>query len=248
MAGKLHKTKGIILRAVKYGETSLVVTAFTELFGLQSYIVSGVRMSSKKGSAKGNLFQPSAILDMVVYHNDLHSLHRMREFRWAYLYQQVLSDVRKNAVAVFMVELLTKCLKQPESNPELFYFVEDCFIKLDEANDTVMANMPLFFALHLSHFFGFRIDDNYSDNNAWLDMNEGSFVSSPPKHPHFLEDKQASVTSQILKVMQPSELGEIALHGGFRRDLLAALETFYALHVSDFGRMRTLPVLREVLG
>ncbi|MFL5786527.1 MAG: recombination protein O N-terminal domain-containing protein [Flavisolibacter sp.] len=35
----IHKTKGIVLRTVKYGETSLVVTMFTELLGLQYYIV-----------------------------------------------------------------------------------------------------------------------------------------------------------------------------------------------------------------
>src|SRR5690348_3612929 len=55
----LHKTKGIVLRSVKYGETSLVVTIFTELFGLQSYLVNGVRTVPKKGTAKANLFQPA---------------------------------------------------------------------------------------------------------------------------------------------------------------------------------------------
>ncbi|MBS1655487.1 MAG: recombination protein O N-terminal domain-containing protein, partial [Bacteroidetes bacterium] len=67
MPDKLHKTKGIVLRTVKYGETSVIVTIYTELFGIQSYLVNGVRVSSKKGSGKANLFQPSAILDMVVY-------------------------------------------------------------------------------------------------------------------------------------------------------------------------------------
>ena len=33
---QLHKTKGIVLKGVKYGETSLVVTIYTELFGIQS--------------------------------------------------------------------------------------------------------------------------------------------------------------------------------------------------------------------
>ncbi len=40
----IHKTKGIVLKTVKFGETSLVVTAFTEMFGLQSYMVNGIRM------------------------------------------------------------------------------------------------------------------------------------------------------------------------------------------------------------
>ena len=155
----IHKTKGIVLRAIKYGETSLVLTVFTELFGLQSYIVNGVRTVSKKGSSKSVFFQPSAILDLVVYHNEFKNLQRIKEYKWAHLYQHIFSDVRKNSVALFMVELLTKCLKQPEPNPELFYFVEDALVHLDRSGDTVAANFPLFFALHLAVFFGFRIND-----------------------------------------------------------------------------------------
>jgi len=247
VSDKLHHTKGIVLRTVKYGETSVIVTIFTELFGVQAYLVNGVRISSKRGSGKANLFQPTSILEMVVYHNELKQLQRIKEFRWSFLYQHILSDVRKNAVALFMIELLTKCLKQPEANPDLFHFAEDSFIHLDEASDAVTANFPLFFALHLPVFFGFRFSDNYSERHPFLDLQEGEFVKEQPKHPHFLDDKQAFVTSQLLKVQQPEELGDIKLNHDFRRNLLYAYETYYALHVQDFGTMRTLPVLREIL-
>ena len=247
MPDKLHKTKGIVLRTVKYGETSIIVTIFTELFGVQSYLVNGVRASTKKGSGKANLFQPSVMLDLVVYHNELKHLNRIKEFKWGYLYQHILSDVRKNAVALFMVELLTKCLKQPEGNPELFHFSEDVFTKLDESSGAVMANLPLFFALHLPFHFGFRITDNYSERHPYLDLQEGCFVAEQPHHPHFLEDKQAADTSQLLKVMQPEDLAEIKLNHDFRRNLLYVYETYYALHIPDFGTMRSLPVLREIL-
>lgn len=248
MTDKLHKTKGIVLRTVKYGETSIIVTIFTELFGVQSYIVNGVRTFAKKGTGKASLFQPSAILDLVVYHNELKHLNRIKEFKWAIIYRHILSDVRKNAVAMFMVELLTKCLKQPESNPELFHFVEDCLLRLDECNDAVMANLPLFFTLHLPFHFGFRISDNYSSENYFLDLQEGIFVSKQPHHPHFLEDKQAVITSQLLKVMQVEELEDIKLNHDFRRHLLQRYEDYYRLHIQDFGTMKSLPVLREVLG
>ena len=248
MSSQLHKTKGIVLRAVKYGETSLIVTMFTELFGLQSYLVNGVRTSSKKGSGKANLFQPTAILDLVVYHNELKHLNRIKEFKWSYLYQHIFSDVPKNAVALFMIELLTKCLKQPEANPELFEFCEDTFMHLDESTGLVMANFPLFFALHLPVFFGFRISDEYSDKNSIVDLQEGMFVPERPDHFHFLEGKQAEVTSELLKMMQPEELEQLKLNHDFRRQLLFAYETYYTLHIQDFGKMKTLPVLREVLG
>lgn len=247
MSDKLHKSRGIVLRTVKYGETSVIVTIFTELFGVQSYLVNGVRTSSKKGSGKANLFQPTAILDMIVYHNELKQLQRIKEFRWGFIYQHVLSEVRCNAVALFMVELLAKCLKQPESNPDLYHFAEDAFIHLDQSSDAVTANFPLFFALHLPVFFGFRIDDNYSSRNTYLDLEEGSFVPATPGHPYFLEDKQAWVTSQLLKVLQPEELADIKLNHEFRRQLLLAYERFYALHIQDFGTMKTLPVLKEIL-
>jgi len=244
---KLHDTKGIVLRTIKYGETSVIVSIFTELFGVQSYLVNGVRAATKKGSGEANLFQPSAILDLVVYHSELKQLHRIKEFSWEHLYKHILSDVKKNAVALYMVELLTKCLKQPESHPDLFQFAEDALLHLDESSETVTANFPLFIALHLPVFFGFRINDNYSDKYCVLDLEEGSFIEERPRHPHFLEDKQAAITSQILKTQRPAELESMKLNHEFRRNLLYAYERYYALHLPEFGTLRTLPVLREIL-
>lgn len=248
MPAQLNKTKGIVLRVVKYGETSLIVTIFTELFGLQSYIVSGVRTSTKKGVGKANLFQPTALLELVVYHNELKHLNRIKEFKWHYLYKDILTNVPKNAAALFMIELLTKCLKQPEPNPELFEFIEDAFIHLDESGDTVMANLPLFFALHLPSFFGFRINDDYSEETPVLDLQEGTFVAGKPNHLHYLEGRQAEITNELLMTMQPGELEQIKLNRDFRRQLLSAYEIYYRLHIQEFGTMKTIPVLSEVLG
>jgi DNA repair protein RecO (recombination protein O) len=70
---QVYKTKGIILRTLKYGETSIITTAYTELFGIQTYIVKG-KTIIKKSQGKANYFQPSAILEMEVYHNTLKNL------------------------------------------------------------------------------------------------------------------------------------------------------------------------------
>lgn len=244
----IHSTKGIVLRTVKYGETSIIVTIYTELFGAQSYLVNGVRTSSKKGPGRANLFQPAAILDLVVYHNDLKNLQRIKEFKWGYMYQHLFFNVVKNSVALFMVELLQKTLKQPEANPDLFHFIEDAFIHLDEADEQVTANFSLFFALHLTSFYGFRFSDDYSEEHPYLDLQEGEFVHEHPIHPYFLQGQYSFITSQLLRVMQPHELKQIQLNKEMRRVLLHAYQTFYALHVTDFGTMKTLPVLQEVLG
>jgi DNA repair protein RecO (recombination protein O) len=243
----LHNTKGIVIRIVKYGETSLIVTIFTELFGVQSYLVNGVRTSSKKGPGKANLFQPGAMLELVAYHNDLKNLQRLREFRWGHLYRHIFFDVLKNAVALFMVELLQKCLKQPEPNPDLFYFIEDAFIHLDSSSERVVANYPLFFALHLAGFLGFRIQNDQSEKTPILDLREGLFVSEQPAHHDSLDQPYSGITSQLLQVRLPEELQDLPLNQESRRILMQAYQAFYIFHVPDFGAMKTLPVLQTML-
>ena len=241
-----HKTKGIVLRSIKYGETSLVVTIFTEMFGVQTYMVNGVR-TSKKTSSKANHFQPTAILDMIVYHSENKSMQRIKEFSWAVLYANLLNDVIKNSIASYMAELIQKCLKQPEANNDLFIFCEESFLQLDKANKIVAANFALFFTLHLAHFFGFRMIDNFSSVNLFLDLQEGNYIDQQPTHPHFIDGRYAELTSQLLKVMQPYELEEFKLNQEIRRNLLLRYLEYFALHISDFGQMKTLMVLHEVL-
>lgn len=238
------------MRTIKYGDTSLVVTAFTELFGVQTYMVNGVR-SNNKNAGKAAMFQPSAILDMEVYQNDQRAMQRIKECSWAFLYKEILSDVVKNSIALFIVELLHKTLKQPEENSALFYFCEDALKELDAADKAVAANFSLYFMLHLSHFFGFRISDissaHESDEDVFLDLQEGFFTSIQPAHANYLQGQDAHVTGLLLKIMQPTELLQVKLHHLKRRTLLARYLEYYALHIPDFGQMKTLSVMQEIL-
>lgn len=243
----IHKTKGIVLRNVKYGETSVIVSVLTELFGLQSYLVNGVRTGSTRTSSKAALFQPPAILDLVIYHQESKNLQRLREYNWARLFRNIFSDVVTHSVALFMIELLQKCLKQPEANPELYYFMEDALILLDQSDQRVQANFPLFFAIHLAGFFGLRMDDNYSDKRTVLDLREGYFTADKPVHPHFVEYPLSDTVSHLLKIRQPAELADLPLNKEIRRNIMSAMEDFYSIHVAGFTPLKTLPVLRALL-
>ena len=74
----LTKTTAIVLRNKKYGETSCIVTMLTRTYGVQTYMVNGVRKSTKKTAGTGMYFQPANILSMVVYHNSLKQLQRIK--------------------------------------------------------------------------------------------------------------------------------------------------------------------------
>lgn len=244
-----HTTKGIVLRTVKYGETSLIATILTSQFGVQTYIINGVRTSSKK-SGKAIMLQPSAILELEVYHNPMKNMQRIRECNWSVVYKNVLSDVFKNSIASFMIELLYKTVKQPETNTDLFDFCEDALLHLDIAPPEVAANFAIYFSLQLPQFFGFRMQEpqpEINDHDYFLDLKEGIFCISKPSHAEFIEGNAAKTTAELLKVMHPDELREIKLNKNIRRELLGYYQIYYAIHISDFGQMRTLKILQEVL-
>lgn len=244
---QVHKTKGIVLRTVKYGETSVIASVYTELFGVQSYIVKGVRQTSKKGQNKGSFFQPAAILEMEVYKNEFKNLQFIKDFQWDHIYTSVFFDVVKNAVAMYMIELLQHSLKQPEANPELFYMIEESLKQLDNGSEALTANLPLYFTLHLSTELGFQVQGEYSARTPVLDLVEGHFTEHLPSHPHYIDGELARTTSAIASISFYSDLEQIKLGRNTRRQLLEAYQDYIALHVQDFGEMRSWKVLQEIL-
>lgn len=241
------KTRGIVLRTVKYGDTSIIATIYTELFGIQSYIVKGIRKATKKSAGKANYFQTAAILDLVVYHNHLKQLQFIKEFQWAVLYENIFFNVVRNAVAMYVVELLQHSLKQPEANPDLFYLVETTLEQVDKGSDRLISNLPLYFVLHLSSKLGFQLQGSYNTQTPFIDLMEGKFVQNIPNHPHYIAGDTAEYIAQIASIQFYGDLETIQLNRQIRQRMLQSLQEYILLHVADSGEMRSTGILQEVL-
>ena len=223
----------------------MIVSIFTELFGIQSYMVNGVRTSGK--SAKAHFFQPSSLLEMQVYHNELKNLQRIKEVKWSSLYKNVLSDVIKNSIALFMVELLQKTLKQPETNENLFHFCEDAFLHLDVAEKEITANFAVYFSIRIAQISGFSLQNNYSEKRNIFNIKEGDFVEENLADAEFITPQLSRDFSEMLKAIHPNDLSEIKMNGKTRSSMLKIMESFYAWHIPEFGKMKTLNVLSAIL-
>ena len=100
----LHKTRGIILHTLNYSETSLIVKIITPDFGVKSYIVNGVR--SKKSKFKATIFQPLALVDMVVSNTDKAELQRISEINILSPYTDIPYNIIKSSIALFLNEIV----------------------------------------------------------------------------------------------------------------------------------------------
>ncbi len=106
----LHKTRGIVFKYFKYGDTSIIAKVYTEAFGLQSYIVNGARSTKSKG--KIAFYQPLTLLDLVVYKKKNSGINRISEVRCSQPLKTIPYEITKSSQGVFLSELLYKCIKE----------------------------------------------------------------------------------------------------------------------------------------
>jgi len=261
----LYSTKGIVFHSLKYSETSIIVKIYTELFGIQSYLIRGIRKTRSK--IKPGLFQSLTLLDMEVYHREHISLQSVREVRVAYPYHSIPFDIRKSSVALFVNELVYKAIREEEPNPGLFDFLWNKCLELDSTEDGV-AVFHIHFAIELMHYLGFFPQLNYSPETPLFNLREGVFQAAVPVYPEYLDailsKKFFALLDSTHALSDPTpgtsprgedpppgpspkrEGGMILANEG--RQLLEKILLYYQLHLPGFKGIQSHGILHEVLG
>jgi DNA repair protein RecO (recombination protein O) len=236
----LHKTRGIVFNSSEYGETSLVVQIYTELFGIQSYIINGVR--KKHAKHHSNVFQRLTPVDLVVYHKERPGLQRISDIRPNPPLATIPFNVLKSSVVFFIDEILYKSIREEESNPPLFDFIFESIQWLDHSQHAP-KNFHLIFMILLSRFLGFSPTRNYSAGQTIFNLKDGHFQHSFPIHPHFIPPEHSFVFNKLLSANYSSE---IEITNEERRLMINYLIEFYALHIEGFGAVKSHKVLEQV--
>lgn len=221
----IAKTRGIVFRFTRFRESSIIVTILTEAFGIQSYIVNGVR-SSKTTAGKMALYQPLTLLDMVVYHRDNANINRIREVKCPYPYHSVATDVRKSAIAMFVCEILNKTAREETAPGPLFDFIFNS-LRVLETLEKNYENFHLLFLIKLSRHLGF-----------------GVYTAAQIGGTRPFDRETESVVESLLTASYDETIGMTVSR---RREILEALVAFFGEHIESLGEIRSVQVLREVL-
>lgn len=237
----LENTKGIVFKTVKYSETSIIVKIFTEKSGIQSYIIKGVR--SKKAKFKTALFQPLQLLDITANHRENKELHFLKEAGVAFAFQSIPFDIQKRSVLMFINEVLVRSIKEESANEALFNWLWQSLIWYDMAQSPG-ADFHLIFLIQLSKFLGFY-PKNPERVSGYFDLQEGVFINSEPPHPHYISGVYAEMFHQLLEVSF-AQLNRLSFTTHQRRRLLNIVITYYQLHLSGFGELKSLEVLQQL--
>lgn len=233
-------TKAIVLSALKYGDTSLIVKAFTASDGIKSYLLKGI-LSSKKGKLKSAYFQPLTQLEIVANHRNKGTLETLREAKVSYHYQTLYADMSKNAMTLFLAELLGNSIREEERNDDLFQFLQASLQWLDIHKE--VANFHLYFMLSLTRYLGFY-PDVYQIDKPYFDLMEGEFTATESLNP-MLKGENIYFLKSFLGI-NIDAIHTIKMKKTNRQDLLKSLILYFELHLQGFRKPRSLAVLNEV--
>lgn len=238
----LVSTEGIILQSIKYGENSVIVNIYTKEFGRQAYMLNVSR--SKKPKNKSGVLQPLFLVCLVAYQKDTREVQRIKEIKNQPVYQNIPFDVAKSTQALFLAEILSKTLREQESVPELFGFIQNSLLFFDLAEDAV-ADFHLWFLFRLTEYLGFFPTTEKSGFEGWFDMRKGAVVHFEPPHPFYFH-KEATKALITLSSLKLQELGRLKISRNLRGYLTSKLVEYYQLHFEHLGELKSLKVLHEV--
>jgi len=237
------KTRGIVLQHFRYSDTSLIVKIFTEQFGLRSYLIKGA--FQRRSKFRPALFMPMTIIEFVQASKPGKELHFMNEVSVVSHFHQLHQSVKKNAVVMFMSELLSRTIQEEETNLPLFDFLNTSLLWLD-LRPGGFAAFPLFLMVELSRYLGFYPKKNTYQPGYYFDAMAGLFRQNPPEHPYYLNQQLSDYLFQLPEIGLEA-IGNITWSNADRRDLMQELINYYKLHIPGFHGLKSHEILKIVL-
>ncbi len=238
----LITTAGIVLQLVKYGESSVIVTIYTREYGRQAFMMNVSR--SKSGKRKNGLLQPLFLVDLVFYYKENRDIQRIKEIKNAPAYQNIPFHVVKSTQVLFLAEMLSKTLREQESAPEMFDFIQNALLFFD-LMEGPSAAFHLWFLFRLTGYLGFLPDTRKTSFEGWFDMRKGAVVPFEPSHPFFVK-KEATDFLCSLSALKIHEIPHWIIPRNMRGYLTQKLVEYYRLHFEHLGEIKSLKVLQEV--
>lgn len=238
----LEKTKGVVLRTLKYNDRSVIVDIYTESRGTVSFLVKIPQ--SKKSSVKVVLFRPLSLLELDFEFRQKASLQRIKDVRLAYTYSSLPYQPYKSSIALFLAEFLCRVLKHETENRPLYTYLIYSLQWLDQS-ETSFSNFHLVFITRLTRFLGFYPNVEAYHPGDYFDMQNACFVPEQPFHHAFLRPEEAATIPLFMR-MNYDSMRFFAMNRVARDRYIEVLNEYYRLHVPEFPELKSLDVLKEV--
>lgn len=229
--------RGIVIQTIKYSDSKLIVKILCSGLGYKSCMV---RTSAQRKGSSQALFQPLRILEFETEHQEVSKFISVKNPRLATPLHNLSVDPVKISMVFFMNEVLSKTLADDYTNEELFQFLKNSIVLLDDAIDP--KNFHLWWLMEITRYYGFYPS---TTSGRFFNLKEGQFENLRPDHPYYLDTQLSEVLHSLLDLEWPQAQG-IELHSSVRKNVLNALIDYLKIHLHNLREIKSLEVLHAV--
>lgn len=237
-----EKLRGIVLNTIRYSDKHNIVHVYTDGRGLMSFAVPQGRTQAAR--QRNAMLMPLSLIEMEAAVRNGRELATMRELRRSYPLLSIYSDPVKNAIVMFISELLAHVIQEPEGNEPLFRYIEQSVQLLEQLPGQV-ANFHICFLYHLGAHLGIQPNVESFRQGYWFDMSDGVFVPAAVRGHMHLQPQEAQVI-HLLSRMTFANMGVFRFNREERNRMLDVIISYYRLHNAAIGTLRSPDILKQL--
>lgn len=237
-----EKLRGIVLNTIRYSDKHNIVHIYTDGRGLMSFAVPlGKTHAARMRNA---ILMPLSLVDLEAVQRSGRDVAQLREVQRNFPLATIYSDPVKNAIVLFISELLTHVIQEPEGNEPMFRYIEQS-VQLLEQMPGQVANFHICFLYHLGGHLGIQPNlDNYR-KGSWFDMTDGVFTPAAVREHAMLQPQEAQVI-HLLSRMTFSNMTVFRFNRDERNRMLDVIINYYRLHNAAIGTLRSPDILKQL--
>ncbi len=248
-------TDAIVLRSMKYRDTSKIVTLYSEKFGKISVIAKGARAARNKFGAS---LEPMTHSTVVIYKKEHRDLHLLSKSEIVQPFFKTHVEPDKLTVGLALVELVHLVMHDEEENLHMFALLADSLRAL-ETSERHSLNILFAFELKLVQQLGFAphfescarcgTDVLHNDGVKFVHviLARGSVVCSNCIEGH--DGAGIRITKGVVRSLAHfasapiDNVSRLDLDVQQQDEILALLQTYLQYHVAGARTLRSLSLL-----
>lgn len=238
------KTEAICIKNTRYGESSVISKMFTMEHGLSSFIIQGI---NRKGSnIRPSHIAPGNILELVVYQKPNSTIQRVKELKVITPLLFIHTDMIKNSVLQFVLEIIAKTNEDDFKDTVVFDFLKESILTLEGMKENV-SMAPLLFLCRYLKFSGWFPNLEMWSNGNVFNLKEGRFGDKNllNSSDEISENLSQELYNILRSVQNNLEINKVApFH---KKDLFIALLKYYEIHILKGKKIKSPVILAEVL-
>lgn len=254
------KTEAVVLKSMRYHETSKIVTFYTQKFGKIRGIAKGARGPKSKF---GGALEPITHVSLVIYKRQNREFHTISDCEIIQHFPRIRSDLEKISIAFSVIESLNAVMHDEEKNERVFDLVVDVLSAIDRATKNIQ-NVLYYYRLHLLDLMGFKpnfqtcvgcrksLFGNVSDSTlVTLIASKGGFLCVDCSRGSSEKYQLSIATTRILQLLSRisvEKLTTIELSDVSKIEVEEALRNYSRYHLAAEGKLRAERVLKRLAG